>query len=352
MEHRNSTVLTSSGSLMSSRIGLLNTVAHELFHAWNVERIRPRSLEPFDFENANVSGELWLAEGFTSYYNTLLMHRAGLQDLDSTLHRFGQYVDTAVVSPGRQYRSAVEMSQLAPFVDAARAVDPTTWDNTFISYYTWGAAIGLGLDLALRDRTDGRFGLDEFMRAMWRSYGATSGDVPGVVATPYTLADAEAILAEVAGDTRFAAEFFDRFIAGRDVVDYPRLLSRAGLDLEVGGRAWLGDARFEFGSDGARLRAAAPFGTPIYAAGLDRGDLLRSIDGESLSSADRLARVLARHVPGDRVPVSVQRRSAAGVSSSTVVLAENPHVTITARPAIDDSERAFRAAWLETRTRD
>src|SRR3984893_10307014 len=67
MEHRDSTVMTSSGSIRSDRVELLDTVAHEFFHSWNVERIRPRSLEPFDFERANMSGELWLAEGFTQY---------------------------------------------------------------------------------------------------------------------------------------------------------------------------------------------------------------------------------------------------------------------------------------------
>ena len=351
MEHRNSTVLTSSGSLGSSRLGLLNTVAHELFHAWNVERIRPRSLEPFDFEAANVSDLLWLAEGFTSYYNTLIMHRAGLQEVDATLRRFGQYIDTAVTSPGRQHRSAVEMSQLAPFVDAARAVDPTTWDNTFVSYYTWGAAIGLGLDLSLRDRTAGRVGLDDYMRAMWQTYGAPGGDVPGLVATPYTLADAEAILAEVAGDELFATDFFRRFVAGREVVDYAGLLARAGLALRLGspGKAWLGDARFEYSADGARVQSAAPFGSPLYEAGLDRGDVLRSLDGDRITSSEGLDRVLADHAPGDAVEVVFLRRGASAASSSTLVLAENPHVEIAVASEADSAAQAFRTAWLGSR---
>src|SRR6185369_4786454 len=80
MEHRNSTVMTDSGSIGANRHSLLDTVAHEFFHSWNVERIRPRSLEPFDLERANLSGELWLAEGFTQYYGPLLVQRAGLAD--------------------------------------------------------------------------------------------------------------------------------------------------------------------------------------------------------------------------------------------------------------------------------
>ncbi|MGH9176115.1 MAG: M61 family metallopeptidase, partial [Vicinamibacterales bacterium] len=86
MEHRNSTVLSSSGALRnpSQRTGLLGTVAHEFFHAWNMERIRARDLEPFDFEEADVSGELWLGEGFTSYYDDLIMRRTGLAPLEQT----------------------------------------------------------------------------------------------------------------------------------------------------------------------------------------------------------------------------------------------------------------------------
>ena len=89
MEHRNSTVLTSSSPIQSSRLDLLDTVAHEFFHVWNVERIRPKSLEPFNLEEANMSGELWFAEGFTSYYGPLTLKRAGLTTLRAFAQRDG-----------------------------------------------------------------------------------------------------------------------------------------------------------------------------------------------------------------------------------------------------------------------
>ena len=100
MEHRNSTVMTSTGSIRTSRRALLETVAHEFFHAWNVERIRPRSLEPFDLERANMSGELWLAEGFTQYYGSLSLHRAGITDLRALADALTEFVEAAVVGPG------------------------------------------------------------------------------------------------------------------------------------------------------------------------------------------------------------------------------------------------------------
>ena len=167
MEHRNSTVMTSASSIRANRPGLLDTAAHEFFHAWNIERIRPRSLEPFNLEDANMSGELWLAEGFNNYYGPLTLLRAGLISAGDFIGDMGAVIDEVRTSPGRSLRSAEEMSRLAPFVDAAASMDRTNADNTFLSYYTWGSAIGLGLDLTLRDRTGGKVTLDHFMRMLW-----------------------------------------------------------------------------------------------------------------------------------------------------------------------------------------
>jgi len=177
MEHRNSTIITSAGALRvpEQRFNLTSTAAHEFFHSWNVERIRPRSLEPFNLEDANMSGELWFAEGFTSYYEALILQRAGFAGLSQTAANFSGDVDTVVRSPARQYRSAEEMSRLAPFVDAAVWTDRTNWENTYISYYTWGAVLGLGLDLSLRARTGNNVTLDDYMRALWVQYGRPGG---------------------------------------------------------------------------------------------------------------------------------------------------------------------------------
>ena len=103
MEHRNSTVLSSSGALRNpgQRMGLLGTVAHEFFHAWNMERIRSRDLEPFNFEEADVSGELWLGEGFTSYYDDLILRRTGLTPLEQTLNSFANTINAVTLSPAR-----------------------------------------------------------------------------------------------------------------------------------------------------------------------------------------------------------------------------------------------------------
>lgn len=349
MEHRNSTVLTASGGLEvpGQAERLLGAVAHEFFHVWNVERIRPVSLEPFDFTDANLSGELWLAEGFTNYYGKLVMMRSGVTTLETTVSALGATLDVVIASPGRLLNSAVEMSRLAPFTDAATAIDPTNFGNTFISYYTWGEAIGLGLDLTLRARTDGVVTLDDYMRALWQRFGKPGGPTPGSVARPYTLVDARSVLAAVSGDERFAATFFERFIEGRDVVDYAELLDRAGLVLQprAPGVASLGRVRL---GAGMTVMAPTPYGSPLYEAGVDRGDVLARLDGEDVSSARDLARVLQSIDPGDTVELRFQRR---GVSvESTVTPVEDPGVSIVTVEStggrLSTDQEAFRDAWL------
>ena len=153
--------------------------------AWNVERIRPKTLEPFNFEEANISGELWLAEGFTQYYGELVMQRAGPHARSIAPSRRWPAAPTrSSTDPGRQFHSAVEMSQLAPFTDAATAIDRTNLANTFISYYTYGAAIALALDLSLRDRSNGKISLDDYMRAMWRPTASRAVRSPGSSQSP------------------------------------------------------------------------------------------------------------------------------------------------------------------------
>nr|NIR53144.1 M61 family metallopeptidase [candidate division KSB1 bacterium]NIR73058.1 M61 family metallopeptidase [candidate division KSB1 bacterium]NIS28381.1 M61 family metallopeptidase [candidate division KSB1 bacterium]NIT75262.1 M61 family metallopeptidase [candidate division KSB1 bacterium]NIU24478.1 M61 family metallopeptidase [candidate division KSB1 bacterium] len=208
MEHRNSTILTSTRSLKEHAVRNLGTVAHEFFHAWNVERMRPRSLEPFDFERANMSGELWFAEGFTSYYDGLILRRARLINIDRYAEELSRTLNTVLNAPGRQFFSPVEMSQKAPFTDAATSVDPKNFENTFLSYYRFGAGIGLGLDLTLRQRFAG-VTLDDVMRATWNEHGKSE--------TPYTNNNLRRILGEVTGDRDFADEFFQKYIYGREL---------------------------------------------------------------------------------------------------------------------------------------
>ncbi len=352
MEHRNSTILTGSASLGApdQMLNMLSTAAHEFFHSWNVERIRPRSLEPFKLDAPNPSGELWFAEGFTSYYEGLVMQRSGLWNVGRLASKIGDMVDTVVRSPARKYRSAEEVSRLAQFVDQAAWSDPTNFENTYLSYYTWGAAIGLGLDLSLRARTDQRMTLDHYMRRLWQDYGSPKPSVEGSVARPYTIKDLRDVLAEVSGDPEFANDFFDRYVQGRDVVDYQELLGRAGLLLRRGapGRAWIGPVTLEFSEGAAKISAPTVEDTPVYAAGLDRGDELLSIGGTAVNSPSQLEEAIQRRKPGDQVRVSIRSRGT--IRDVTITIEEDPRLHVipveqTGRQ-LTAAERTFREAWL------
>ena len=356
MEHRNSTILTSSSSIGANRLDLLDTAAHEFVHVWNVERIRPASLEPFDFEEANMSGELWLAEGFTSYYAPLLMTRADFTSLRDFCREMARAINTVVNEPGRRVRSVVEMSRMAPFVDAATSVDRTSFDNTFISYYTWGEAIALGLDLSLRARSDGRVSLDTFMRALWERHGRVRPGVTGLVERPYTLDDVKAVLAEVAGEATFANEFFARYIEGRDAIDYGPLLTRAGLLWRPAspGRAFAGALRIQDTPTGPRVAAAVPFGSPAYAAGLERDDVIVSVAGTAVSTEDDVDRVLASRKPGESVRIVFERRGQP--VTATLRLIEDPRRELVpvedAGEPLSEAQKRFRDDWLSSGARN
>jgi predicted metalloprotease with PDZ domain len=346
MEHRNSTSVTGR-----SLVRALGTASHEFFHCWNVERIRPQGLEPFNFEDANLTDSLWLAEGFTQYYGPLIMARAGLSEPGRTIAEYGSLVNAVVNGSGRQFRSAVEMSRMAPFVDAARSVDRTNFETTFISYYTYGGAVALGLDLTLRDRTNGKTTLDDFMRAMWHVHGAPGGPQPGLVAKPYSLADVRDRLAEVSGDRGFAQDFMDRYITGREVVDYARLLNRAGVALRKrnAGRPWLGDLRFDQLS--TTIADLVPPGTPAYAAGLEQDDTITAIDGKNVNTVAQLQDVLRAKKTGDTIRIGFTRRD--GPAVGTTVLKEDPTLEAVPMEAIGETptpdQRRFRDAWMNSK---
>ena len=354
MEHRNSTVVTSSRPLSTEdgRLGNLGTVSHEFFHTWNAERIRPRSLEPFDFEEANMSGELWFVEGFTQYYTPLFIKRAGLIDLDRMAGSLSGTINQVVLSPGRQLFSPVEMSMQAPFVDAAVSVDPNNRGNTFVSYYTWGAGVALGLDLALRSRTPA-LTLDEYMRLMWREHGRFQDTVSKTPTRPYTLADLRSGLAALTGDRAFAEDFFRRYVEGREAPDYERLLAPAGLLLRKAqpGRAWIGERALLHTGDTTTVESYPMTGSPLSRAGVTRGDTLFSLDGKPVVSAEAVAAILSAHRPGDTLRVELAHRGER--RTATLVAAESPYLEVVTyekagRP-VTAAVRAFRESWLGSR---
>jgi predicted metalloprotease with PDZ domain len=350
MEHRNSTVITSGRSTLAQRRAL-GTVSHEFFHCWNVRRIRPATLEPFNFADVNMSGELWLAEGFTNYYGRLVLLRSGLLDLTDGLSQMAGEIGGVLNAPGTRFRSAVDMSRLAPFVDGSSDSIPTYWGNTFVSYYSFGDIIGLDLDLTLRARSNSRVTLDDFMRAMWRVHGKPGGAAPGLVSQPYTMADVRARLAEVSGDEAFADDFVHRYIEGTEKMDLSPLLLRAGFILrKKGGDATLGGMALQKRGDGLQVVSSSSIGSPAYLAGLDLDDQLISVAGVTLASPEDLSKALAGRKPGDNVELVFKRRGQEVHTLAT--LAEDPQLELvpieTVGGTLSQEQRQFREAWLSS----
>ncbi|MGO9896250.1 MAG: M61 family metallopeptidase [Bryobacteraceae bacterium] len=340
MEHRDSTGISETRDLRDAASQMIGTVAHEFFHSWNVKRIRPRSLEPFDFERANMSAELWFAEGFTSYYGPLALQRAGLTSLDRFTRDMGGAVNAVLTAPGREIFNVLDMSRHAPFVDAAVSVDPVNTANTFISYYTYGQALALGIDLSIRSRFPAKT-LDDWMRQMWREHPDSD--------RPYTVEDLEHTLGE-ATTPEFARDIFRRHIYGKEPMDYRALLALAGFTLEAKEtppKVWIG-ASLALGDRGADILDATPRGAPIYAAGLDRGDRILEWDGHILKTEAELEALLERHQPGDKIHLRYISRGEH--KEADLVLAASPAETMEpfelSGKEVTPAMAAFRQAWL------
>jgi predicted metalloprotease with PDZ domain len=257
-------------------------------------------------------------------------------------------------SPGTTFRSAVEMSRLAPFVDAAVSIDSTYWQNTFYSYYTFGEAIALGLDLTLRERSNSRVTLDDYMRAMWTAHGKPDGAAPGLVAKPYTIDDARARLAEVSGDKAFADDFFRRYIEGTERIDYARLLERAGYLLRpaAAGKATLGQLQGESRQDRVRLTGPTLVGSPAYLAGLDLGDDLVAVGDVKVTTLGDVEKALATRKPGDEVAIVFVRHGREHQTKARLV--EDPRLEMLPMEKIEgrtlsDAQKRFREAWLSSK---
>src|SRR6185503_11475099 len=173
----------------------------------------------------------------------LLITRAGLNAPGAA--NAGAPVGNVVAvinAAGRAVRSPVQMSEYAPFADGAGTfVDPTDANRTFLSYYTYGAGIALALDLSLREMSGGRQSLDDYMKLLWRLHGKPGGPAPGLVSKPYAVKDLRDHLTTLTGNRKFADDFFDKYVEGRDVPDYAKLLTPAGYTLRMAdaGRAWI-----------------------------------------------------------------------------------------------------------------
>jgi predicted metalloprotease with PDZ domain len=237
MEHLNSTQIVNSATWTDSATVLpgLTTAAHEYFHVWNVKRVRPVALGPFDYTREQYLPSLWVAEGWTQYYGLTALGRGGVVDREAFYATMAGLIQANLTTPGRKEVSARMASFHAPFWDGAAQPQPNNGGQTFFSYYTKGAGLALYLDLHLRAKSANRRSLDDVFELLKRRTWNAKSTSYYLQGRGYTERDVERAVSDVAGEDMHP--WFERHVGGTADVDYDALLARAGLRL-LRGEQW------------------------------------------------------------------------------------------------------------------
>lgn len=349
LEHAASTALLFPRTALQNSRGwedFLTLAAHEYFHLWNIKRVKPRALVPFDYSQENYTTLLWAFEGMTSYYDNLFVRRSGLMSANRYLTRLGETLTTLHGTPGRRVQTLADAS-LMSWIKHYRPDENSA--NSSISYYLKGEVVCALLDLEIRRATGDAKGLDDAVRLLWQRYGDGSG-VPEEAL--------ESIMSEVAGkDLR---PFFDRAVRSTEELDYS-IFSHVGLEVgfrvressaDKGGtppprkagdakpKGWVGLA-----FKGSATVAWVADGSPAMDAGIYPEDEVVALDGYKADGASLLSRCEDRR-PGELVRITLFRRDK--LMELTVPLSQRPSDTVylsrVDKPT--DAQKAAFHAWL------
>jgi len=295
LEHLNSTVVGADPFVFTDPEGyrkFLRLSAHELFHAWNVKRIRPTVLGPFAYDREVHTSMLWFSEGFTSYYAWLLLARAGLANEEQTLAWLAEKIKDLQESPGRKLMT-VEQASWETWLK------PDDAGNAYVDYYTKGMLIALVLDLEIRRISGGQRSADTVMRELWGRYlKLGTGIGPGELEQTFVL-QGGAAGSEV-------SDLFRRYVHGFDEIDYNRHLGLAGYKLEVSQADVGGDIEAVIGGDASPVLELVRAGGAAEKAGLSNGDVIVAIDGLKVSAAEAKRQIKAM-APNTRHTLAVLR---------------------------------------------
>ncbi len=343
LEHRRSAALLSSPFHFATRKKyeeLLELVSHEYFHLWNIKRIRPKQLGPFDYTRENYTRALWVAEGLTSYYDRYTLRRAKLQSvkryLDKLCEEWGRYL----MIPGR-FKQSLEESSFDSWIKLYRPDENSV--NSTVSYYLKGGLVTLCLDLEIRKRTGGAKSTDDVLRHLWTTYGtAERGFDDTQVQRDF----------ETACDLDLS-DSFSRYVRGREDPALAEWLAAFGLELRVKPEKSDGEERKNPGwlgvntkTDGGRLLVANTLtGSPAEQAGLYAGDELIAIDGWRIDEKSFGERLGPRH-PGDQLRLAFFRTSELREIQVTLAPKPKDSFEIVPSPTADDTAKSLCQSWL------
>ncbi len=320
-----------SGTEYQSKLFVLS---HEFYHAWNVKRLRPKPLGPFDYSREVHTGSLWISEGLTSYYGQLALARAGLVKPEDYLNSIAALITQFEQLPGRTERSIEDTSWDTWF---RAAPGDTNLSNTNYSYYDGGQIAGHLLDFAIRQATNNQKSLDDWMRLLYQRYALPK---PG-----FEPEDAIRAANEVA--SKDISEIFRRYISGKEALPYETYLGYAGIQVERARKpelGWIGVATTRNDDGRARISNLIP-GSPAEDVGLDRSDVIVAVDGRVMDQAEFL-KTLDALKPGEKLRLAVIRRGELKEISVTTV--PYPYTTFKLRVADNPTQmqRTIFESWM------
>ena len=337
LEHLSSTVLGATRNAYTDEKGyqsFLSLVAHEHFHLWNVKRLRPIALGPFDYDNENYTTSLWIAEGFTSYYQDIVLRRAHLYPTENYLGTLADNISSLTNQPGAKIQSVADASYDA-WIKAYRPNENST--NTTISYYTKGALIGLLLDLEIINNSKGTKSLDDVMKYMYNEYYK-------IKKRGYTDAEFKLGLEKFAGKS--LDDFYKNYITGLTPLNFNKYLQYAGYKLtdENGGNNDPALGISTVVSGGRIMVATVVRNGAAWINGINVNDQLTAIDGKPLTTVDGM---LNGKKPGDKVIFTVNRDGL--LMDIPVTLLPNTRVKykIEAISNTSEPQQAVRTKWLK-----
>jgi predicted metalloprotease with PDZ domain len=299
LEHLSSTTLGASRDNYATEGGyrnFLSLVAHEHFHLWNVKRLRPFALGPFDYDNENYTTDLWIAEGFTTYYQNLILRHANILPVENYLAVVSSGISVIENQPGAKLQSLAE-SSYDSWIKAYRPNENSI--NSTISYYDKGAIAGLLVDLEIINSSHGKYCLDDVMNYMYHTYYKLKK-------RGYTDAEFKHGIEKFAGES--FDDFYKKYIYGVAQIDYNRFLGYAGYKITdesaAGNDPSLGIAISN--TNGKKIISAVLRDGAAWVDGLNVNDELTAIDGTPITD---IATMLNGKKPGDKISVTVLRDS-------------------------------------------
>jgi predicted metalloprotease with PDZ domain len=335
LEHLNSTALQIGPWVFQNETrykGFLGLVAHEYFHAWNVKRIRPDTLGPFDYENENYTKLLWVAEGGTAYYEGLLLVRAGLITDKEFLSSKASQIKQLQERPGR-FETSLEEASFDAWIKYYRQDENAV--NNQISYYDKGEVVNMMLDIAIRTASGGAKSYDDVLRYLYNEYFKKGRN--------YTPEDFQKAAELAAGKS--LDDFFSKYVRGTADIDYNSIVSGIGLQLSIKdaepGKAYIGA---DMSEDGGRLTIrSVPAGTPAYEQGLNSGDQIVAVDGYR-ANISFLNNYIGERKPNDKIKLTVFRFDK--LRDITITLGTDPRKDYDFVPVAtptDEQKRLYRA---------